>query len=367
LTTPPAPREAAGRPEMGRLGSPGSGGCIMTVGVGVIGAGVMGADHARFLATSVAGAALVAVSDPDATRRNAVADAWGVAVRHAEAEALIADDNVEAVVIASPDPTHKAYTLAALAAGKPVLCEKPLATSVADCLDIVAHETAIGRRMIQVGFMRRFDPGYAAMKQALADDRLGAALMLHCIHRNMQAAPYTTSEGLNANSAVHEIDIARWLLGDEVSRALVVTPRASGLAAIRDPQILILTMTGGAVIDAEIFVNAQYGYDVRAELVCERGTVSLLPPSATLIREERREGILHGPDWRGRFADAYRIELQAWIDSLRSGKPAVHGASAYDGYAATAIAEAALKSLGSGLPVDVRLEPRPPLYGTGSG
>ena len=332
----------------------------MAVGVGVIGAGVMGADHARILAGSVAGAKLIAVSDPDEGRRNAVASDFGVERTYGDAFDLIGDSEVDAVIIASPDPTHKAYALACLDAGKPVLCEKPLATTPADCLDLVRREVEIGRRLIQVGFMRRFDPGYVAMKSALDSGELGAALIFHCVHRNKQEIGYTTSEGLIANSAVHEIDIARWLLEDEPSRAIVVAPKSSRLASVRDPQILILEMAGGPVVEVEVFINAQYGYDVRGELVCERATVALEPRSDMIIRREGLEGIRHGTDWRGRFADAYRIELQAWIDAFGAGGAA--GASAWDGYAATAIATAAVEALTSGAPTDIDLEPKPAFY-----
>ena len=332
----------------------------MTVKVGVIGAGVMGTDHARILATSVAGAELVAVSDPDAARRNALAADLGIDAVHADAMALVADPAVGAVIVASPDQTHKPLTLACLDAGKPVLCEKPLASSAADCLEIVRREIDFGRRMIQVGFMRRFDPGYVAMKRMLTGDELGAPLIFHCVHRNKQSIGYTTSEGLIANSAVHEIDIARWLLEDEPVRAIVIAPRSTRLATVRDPQIVILQMAGGPVVEIEIFINAQYGYDVRAELVGEKGTVSLQPRSDTVVRRDGVEGILHGDDWRGRFADAYRIELQAWIDAIAIGGAA--GASAWDGYAATAIADAALAALRTGDPADIRLETRPAFY-----
>ncbi len=332
----------------------------MAIKVGVIGAGVMGADHARILATSVAGAELVAVSDPDVARRNALAADLGIGAAYDDAATLIADPDVEAVIVASPDPTHKPLTLACLDLGKPVLCEKPLATSAADCLEIVRREMEFGRRLIQVGFMRRFDPGYVAMKRMLASDELGAALIFHCVHRNKQSIGYTTTEGLIANSAVHEIDICRWLLDDEPVRATVIAPRASRLATVRDPQILILEMANGPVVEVEIFINAQYGYDVQAELVCEKGAVSLQPRSDVVIRRGGVEGVLHGDDWRGRFADAYRIELQAWIDAIAIGGAA--GASAWDGYAATAIAGAALEALRTGMPNAVTLEPRPAFY-----
>ena len=143
----------------------------MDLRIGVIGAGIMGGDHALTLARSVKGAALAAISDTDGARAAAVAAASGADRVHADARDLIADPTVEAVLIASPDPTHERLVLACLAAGKPVLCEKPLAPTIEGCLRIVAAETALGRRLVQVGFMRRFDPGYLEMRSALVARR----------------------------------------------------------------------------------------------------------------------------------------------------------------------------------------------------
>ena len=331
----------------------------MNIRVGLIGAGVMGADHASILTTSVGGSTVMAVSDPDAARAKAVADASDATVIDDPLD-LIADERVDAVLIASPDPTHQPLTLACLAAGKPVLCEKPLAETATGCREIVNAEVALGRRLIQVGFMRRFDPGYMAMKTRYETGDFGAALILHCIHRNAAALSYTNSETLFANSAVHEFDISRWLFDDDIARVSVVTPRSSALADMVDPQIILCHMAGGAVVDAEVFMNAQYGYDVDAELVCERGTISLRPPADISLRQDGIVGVSRSADWRLRFAAAYRRELQAWIAAIRDGGTA--GASAWDGLAATAVAEAGLAALKMGAPADVRLGERPDLY-----
>ncbi len=137
----------------------------------------------------------------------------------------------------------------------------------------------------------------------------------------------------------------------------MVTPRSTRLAGLRDPQLVLLEMEGGALVDAEIFMNAQYGYDVRAELVCEEGTAALVPPHEVTLRHRSQEGFGFPSDWRARFMPAYREELRAWVGSLRGGPPA--GATAWDGYAATAVAEAGLRSLASGEPALVELAPRP--------
>ena len=154
----------------------------------------MGADHAGTLANAVAGAALTAVSDADAARMDAIVERYPAPRAHVDPHALIHDREVDAVLIASPDETHAALVLDCLRSGKPVLCEKPLAPSAAACLEIVARESALGRRLVQVGFMRRFDPGYLAMKRALDARELGEPLLLHCTHRNRSAPPFFSSE-----------------------------------------------------------------------------------------------------------------------------------------------------------------------------
>ena len=327
----------------------------MSVRVGLIGAGVMGADHAWILATSVSGAELVAVSDPDAARAAKVLEICGTARAIADPLELIRDDGVDAILVASPDRTHGEFALACLDIGKPVLCEKPLAASLPECLQVIAREQALGRRLLTVGYMRRFDPGYVEMKRRLDEGDLGAALVMHCVHRNVAASPSTTGAMLIANSAVHEFDIARFVLGREVRQVTVVSPRN-----LQDPKIVLLEMDDGVIVDAEIFINARYGYDVRAELVCEAGTITLAAPHDVTVRHADREGFAFPGDWRPRFASAYRAELQAWIGAVRSGVPV--GASAWDGYVATAIASAGVSSLASGRPVEVRLEARAPLY-----
>ena len=301
----------------------------------------MGADHAATLASAVAGATLAAVSDADTARMDAIAMRCAARRAHADPHALIHDPAVDAVLIASPDDTHAALVLDCLSIGKPVLCEKPLAPNAAECLEIVARESALGRRLVQVGFMRRFDPGYVAMKRALDAGELGAPLLMHCTHRNRTAPPFINSRSLITNAAVHEIDIARWLLDREITRATVVPSRPTSLGKIRDPQFVLLEMADAVLVDVEVFVNAQYGYDVRAELVGETGTVSLAAPCVVRRRASGAESFQHAHDWRDRFARAYALQLQAWISSVRAGAPA--GASAWDGYAASAVADACLE------------------------
>ena len=332
----------------------------MSIGVGVIGTGIMGSDHARTLASSTKGAALVAVADADRDRATALAAATGIGRVHADGFALIDDPAVEAVLIASPDPTHEELVLACLSAGKPVLCEKPLSPTIEGCLRVIEAEAALARRLVQVGFMRRFDPGYLAMRDALAAGQVGAPILMHCVHRNASPSPNFESGMLISNSAVHEIDIGRWLLDDEFAAATVFRTQDRNPGGLWDPQFLVLETRRGILVDIEVFVGARYGYDVRAELVCESGSIAMAPQSPVQIRDSGQATSPFAADWRAHFAAAYRGQLEAWVDAIRTGHPT--GASAWDGYAATATAAACLEALHSGARAPVQLAARPTLY-----
>jgi myo-inositol 2-dehydrogenase / D-chiro-inositol 1-dehydrogenase len=354
-------RLETGTPEGYRIGTDDHGeGIGMSVGIGIIGAGVMGADHARLIAGHVAGAHLVAVSDADEGRAQATAKEHSARRHYADGDKLIADREVEAVIVASPDATHIDYTLACLIAGKPVLCEKPLAPTAAEALRAIEAEVKGGKRLIQVGYMRRFDPAYVEMRNTLKSGALGRAVMVHCAHRNVSAPDWFTPENSITNSGVHEIDIIRWLVDDEITAVRAIKPKGRGQEKPGDPVLMILETAGGVLADVEVFINARYGYEVRGELVCEEGTIDLARPWSGETRRALAQSSTFPPDWRGRFEDAYRIELQGWVNSLRGGPPV--GASAWDGYAATAIAEAGVQSLRRGERVEVKLAPKLEFY-----
>ena len=337
----------------------------MGVRVGVIGAGLMGSTHVRLLSGLVAGAEVAAVSDALPGQGERVAAECGVPVVHAGGEDLIRDPAVDAVVIASPAITHAAFVRACLDAGKPVLCEKPLAETAERCRELVEAELAGGRRLVQVGFMRRYDPGFADLKLRLDSGVVGPPVLVRCVHRNAQVGPGYTSEMLITESVVHEIDVVRWLLGEELARVTVHAPRPTSLAAegVRDPQLVVLETESGILVDVEISVNARYGYDIRCEVVGETGTLSLSPPATVEVRREGRHEVAVPDFYRERFAAAYAEELRSWVASVAEGRPG--GPSAWDGYAAAAVCEAGVASLHGGGPVDVVLRPRPDLYAPG--
>jgi myo-inositol 2-dehydrogenase / D-chiro-inositol 1-dehydrogenase len=334
----------------------------MTLRIGVVGTGQMGRYHVERLAGGVPDAEVVAVSDVFVEGARQVAERIG-ARAYADGHELIADDQVQAVLIASPGDTHEELTLACLATDKPVLCEKPLAPTTDACLRVLEAEAAKPRRLVQVGFMRRYDDGFRAMKAEVSSGRVGRPLLLHCRHRNPAVPPGFTSDMMITDSVVHDIDVTRWLLGQEIAAATVFKARPSSLApdGLQDPQMVLLETAEGVVVDVESFVTCQFGYDIRYELVAESGTVALGEHPGVQVRSEGRH---QGPvpaDYKERFGGAYQRELTEWVAGVLRGE--VTGPSAWDGYATTAVAEAAVESLAKGGRVAVELAGRPALYG----
>ncbi len=278
------------------------------------------------------------------------------------ASTLIESDDVDAVLIASIAETHAAFTLACIAAGKPVLCEKPLAPTTAECVQVLEAEVALGRRLVIVGFMRRQDPGYRQVKASLDGGAIGEALILHNVHRNPTVPDSFTSFMTMTDSIIHEIDTSRWLLGEELASVQVIPPKRTAKAAahLQDPQFAVFTTKSGVLVTAEFFANCQYGYDVRCELVGSEGTASLVNPVMAAQVTSGIDGVPVPPSWRVRFGDAYAAELQAWISGLERGE--IVGPSAWDGYAATRVTEFGVAAVSSGERHEIDYIAKPDLY-----
>ncbi|TWF76943.1 myo-inositol 2-dehydrogenase [Pseudonocardia hierapolitana] len=334
----------------------------MTLDVGVIGTGMIGQDHIRRLTSVLSGARVAAVTDVDLDRARAVADGVPGSVVHDTGQALIDDPGVDAVVVTSWGPTHEEYVLAAISAGKQVFCEKPLATTREACDRIVDAEVATGKRLVQVGFMRRFDPQYRAMKAVVTSGEIGAPLLMHAAHRNPSVPDFFTSDMTINDSTVHDIDVARWMFDDEIAAVTVLKGRISrkAKAGFNDPLLVLLEMRSGVIVDVEAMVNAGFGYDIRGEVVCEDGTVELSESAGAVVKLAGRYSGRVPETWKERFVGAFDLELQAWVDAVSAGGST--GPSAWDGYAATVACETGLAALRSGLREEVVLRERPDLY-----
>ena len=323
--------------------------------IAVLGVGMMGAFHVDALSKRVRGAKVTVVNDFLADKAAEVAGAVG-ARAEADPIAAINDPDVDAVLLASPGAAHAEQVNACLDRGIPVLCEKPLTTDIDSAYAIVQKEKALGKQLIQVGFMRRFDPEYVALRKLIADGGLGKPLMVHCIHRNPAVGDHFNSEFMIRDSVVHEVDSVRFLLDEEITSVEVIKGVATSSAphGTHDPMLVIFETESGAIVTDEIFVRTGVAYEVRTEVVGEKGSAFIgLDQNLQLKSTDGRWGGKITPGFVERFGQAYDIELQRWVDAAKAGT--IDGPSAWDGYAAVAVCEAGVLAVRSGAKVHVHL------------
>lgn len=333
----------------------------MTLRIGMIGPGGMGRAHLDRIRTVISGGQIAGVSDIAPEHAATVAATYGVRAYPSSADLIEAPD-VDAVMICSYGPAHEADVLACIAAGKPVFCEKPLTPTAAGCERIMAAEQTAGRRLVTVGFMRRFDASYRQMKAILDSGELGETVIVHNRHRNPTVPQsYTWDMAIN-DTAIHEIDTMRWLLGEEIVRVRVDQPKKTRnrFDHLQDPLVVILQSESGVWMDDEVFVNIQYAYDIQCEAVAESGTVTLSDQHAVIRSDAtgRRNAITM--DHNERFWGAFVTEVQEWIDAAARGEQV--GPNAWDGYAAAVVCDAGVAALTADSWVDVTMQPKPALY-----
>ena len=337
--------------------------------VAVLGVGIMGADHVARLSSRISGARVTVVNDYLTEKAEKIAgEILGCRVIADPLDA-IADPDVDAVVLATPGPTHEKQLLACIEHDKPVLCEKPLTTDVDTSLEVVKREAEHRRRLIQVGFMRRFDHEYAQLKALLDSGELGRALMLHCVHRNPAVPPSFDSSMIVRDSLVHEVDVTRFLFDEEITSIQIIKPSTNPGApeGIADPQMAILRTATGIHVDVELFVTTGVAYEVRTEVVAEKGS-AMIGLDVNMIRKTAA-GVWGGqitPGFRERFGQAYDTEFQRWVDAVVAGAGSADctdGPGAWDGYAASAVCEAGVESLNSGRAVEVKMVSRESIPG----
>ena len=327
--------------------------------VAVLGVGMMGAFHVDALSKRVRGARVVVVNDFFADKAAEVAQSVGARAVADPIEA-INDPEVDAVLIASPGAAHEAQVNACLDAGIPVLCEKPLTTDIASAYRIVQREAQLGQRLVQVGFMRRFDAEYVALRKLIADGGLGNPLMVHCTHRNPAVGDHFNSEFMIRDSVVHEVDAVRFLLDEEITSVQVIRGVPSGAApeGTSDPMLVIFETESGRIVTDEVYVRTQVAYEVRTEVVGEKGSALIgLDHNMQVKSADGRWGGAITPSFVERFGAAYDTELQRWADAARRGT--IDGPGAWDGYAAVAVCEAGVEALRTNVKVDVSLDPQP--------
>lgn len=337
--------------------------------IAVLGVGMMGADHVRRITTTIAGARVSVVNDYVTEKAEQLAATIPGCRAISDPLDAIADPEVDAVVLATPGPTHEKQLLACLEHGKPVMCEKPLTTDVATSLEVVKREAELGRRLIQVGFMRRFDTEYEQLKTLIDGGELGRPLVVHCVHRNPTVPPNFDSSMIVKDSLVHEVDVTRFLFDEEIVSVQVIKPAANSHApqGLQDPQIAVFRTASGRHVDVEVFVTTGVAYEVRTEVVGELGS-AMIGLDVGLVRKTA-PGTWGGtitPSFKERFGQAYDTEIQRWVDAVRAGVTTgdyTDGPTAWDGYAAAAVCAAGVQSLKTGLPVDVEMVDRASIPG----
>jgi myo-inositol 2-dehydrogenase/D-chiro-inositol 1-dehydrogenase len=334
-----------------------------TVRIGLIGAGGMGLRHAVNIQQCIGTANVTALCDPNKAQVEKLSILCGDPTVFEDPVDLVQADCVDAVIVAAPDPFHAQLVMNCLNAGKPVLCEKPLSVDVEDAVRILEAENSLGRRLISVGFNRRFDAFHTAVKKTCDSGVAGSPLLWKGSHRNASAMYNTSGAFILINSAGHDIDSARWLLASDVKDVFVLGLRSRKELpdSAQDLLLLQMTMQNGCLATAEVYVNADYGYEVSAEVVCQRGTVTTGQPDLALLRAQNRRSTALTSDFRVYYQASYVAEITEWITSIQCDRT-FGGACAWDGYAAVAVSNAAVQSLENHTPVAVEPIKKPALY-----
>ena len=302
---------------------------IQMVNIGILGTGVMGAGHARFIKQHVPDATVVGLSDVDPKKINQLSEELGtVLFSTSSPEELMNDPRVDAIIIASPDPLHVEHLRLAIASGKQILCEKPIATTIEDAQmiakEIRTYELSVGKKMINFGFMRRFDPCYQEVRRLIATGDFGAPTFFRTVTRNVSSTG-ATSTGLFTNIAIHDFDIYRWLFNDEWESIKSFYPKRSSLSpeGLNDPLIIIGRLKSGITMVGDIVAFNNYGFDCRVEVVCEKGTIQIGTHGDVITQVNGFGGATKGgkmaENWMTRFEPSYIEELKAWIEEVKTG------------------------------------------------
>jgi inositol 2-dehydrogenase len=322
------------------------------LGVGVLGVGEMGKRHAENLRRLVPEARLVAVADVTAQRAKQVADELEIEHAYPSLEEMALRKDIDAILIATPDKFHAAAIRTAAAAGKNILCEKPIATTLDDA-HAALREMSRARVRLQIGFMRRYDPAYVAAMKRIEAGEIGTPVIFKSVGRDKDQPPLAAYQSnvngmLFYNNTIHDFDLARWLMKDEVSevQAYTTTTIRPEVAAFGDvvASVVNLKYAHGAIGNIESYVQAVYAYDVRTEIVGSKGSIfvgNLQKTPATFLSTHGSNEIL-ADHFLSRFADAYLAEVQDFVHTILTDRePRVTGD---DGLRALEIAVAAENS-----------------------
>ena len=330
------------------------------LGLGVIGLGRLGSSYARYLNGRIDGANLVAVSDVNEEAVSSLAAELGVSRKYSHYQDLIADAEVEGVVIVSPTSTHQEIVAVAANQGKAIFCEKPLSISLTAAQEMqrVVEQTGV---FFQMGFMRRFDKGYLAAKRKIEEGEIGTPVVFKSSSRDpyrpsLEYLDPAHSGGLFIDCGIHDLDLGRWYMGDIASvysiGGTLAYPEMKAIGDI-DNAITSLYFTSGALGTIDLSRNGVYGYDIRTEILGTEGTLKIGYLRETPILMMNKKGITHDtvPYFTERFEQAYISQLQDFVENVREQKPP--SVTCADGVAALQASAAATLSFKENRPVQI--------------
>lgn len=328
--------------------------------IGLVGAGRMGVAYARYLATRVPGATLYAVSDVRIEAAEAACRESGASKAYADFGDLVNDRAVDAVVVMTPTKLHKAVVIAAAAAGKPIFCEKPLSLALDDAQEMKAAVAQSGG-FFQLGFMRRFDAGYAAAKKKIDAGVIGRPCVFKSTSKdkqrpNLEYLRPENSGGLFIDMGIHDFDLARWFIGEVASvystGGVLAYPEMEDIGDW-DNALTNVRFANGCIGMVSLSRNGVYGYGIHTEIVGTDGTIQIGYDRHTPIIVMTADAVAHDavPGFYERFGEAYIVQLQDFVGNLQHGRPPT--ITLDDGIAAQKIALAATKSAQEGQVVEV--------------
>jgi myo-inositol 2-dehydrogenase / D-chiro-inositol 1-dehydrogenase len=329
------------------------------INIAVIGTGRMGSVHVRNIARLIPEANLVAVCDIRLEVAQAVADECGIQRVVRDYHELLADETIEAVLIATSTPTHAMIIKDCAAAGRQIFCEKPLALDLADIDDALAEVEKAGVKL-QVGFNRRFDKSYQKVHEIVASGEIGRPCILKITNRDpdFPAMEFMrASGGIFLDLAIHDFDMIRYQVGevDEIYAmgSVLINPELNEFNDV-DTAVVSLRFANGAVGSIDNSRKAVYGYDQRLEVFCSNGTAMAENETESTVVKGNTSGFLSAKPpyfFMQRYAPCYVEEVRRFIECVREDKPTP--TTGADGRAAVVIGYAAGKSLQENRPVKI--------------
>lgn len=330
------------------------------VNVGIIGAGRIGKVHAETLAFQIAEASVVSIADLRPELAQAVAARCGIPKVATEAEEVLADGSIDAVLVCSSTDTHADLVIAAAKAGKHIFCEKPVDQGL-EKIDRALSAVEQAGVKFQVGFNRRFDANFARVRQAIARGEIGTPHLIHIVSRDPAPPPMEfikSSGGMFLDMTIHDFDMARFLIGEEVteiytSAGVRVNPEI-GLAGDVDTALILLKFANGVIGTIDNCRQAAYGYDQRVEVFGSKGAIATgnnYPNQAVVSTAECVRRDLPLNFFMDRYLDSFANELRQFIACIIEDKPSPVGG--VDGRIPVVMALAARKSYDEGRPVKI--------------